>query len=198
MQALMDQNSKRWDTSKLREFLEPATAIEAMKTPIGWRSGKDSLFWPHEVDGWYSTKSGYKCLWEVTASVRKGPTTSFVHSKECWKCIWRKKIPERVKHLIWRVKHDVVASRSNLAIKHIPIDTKCPICKREEETSEHIFLLCPWTTPIWHSLQVCSVPTPNNTSTLAVWLEKLFSQEYCSSQHKQLTLSSICYAIWFI
>lgn len=103
-----------------------------------------------------------------------------------------------MKHLIWRVKLEVIATRQNLFTKHIARDKLCPICKQHDETTEHIFLLCPWTTPVWHSLQICKVPTIHNVHSFAEWLQEILEAEYTNSTHKSTTILIIFYAIWFI
>lgn len=44
-------------------------------------------------------------------------------------------------------------------------------CKKEEESLEHLFLLCPWTSPLWFGLQICQVPIFLSISSIFVWLE---------------------------
>lgn len=134
---------------------------------------------------------------------KKGPSSSFVHSEKGWKGTWGARVPERVKHFIWRIKHGSIASKVNLAIKHIAIkhiarDTLCPICKLEEETTEHVFPLCPWTSPFWFGLQVCSVPTSLSVSSMVIWLESVIEQENLAKDQHTITLTTVFYDLWFI
>lgn len=105
------------------------------------------------------------------------PSGSFVLSAASWKGIWGARVPERVKHPIWRIKHSAIASKLNLSIKHITRDTVCPIYKQDEETTEHLFLLCPWTTPLWYGLQVFRVPTTSNITNMARWWRTLLKMK---------------------
>lgn len=54
---LIDPPSHSWNVGKLRQTLEATSAIDALKTPIGWTTSEDILFWPLTKDGNYSTKS---------------------------------------------------------------------------------------------------------------------------------------------
>lgn len=56
--------------------------------------------------------------------------------------------------------------------KRITRDPICLVCKGGEETIEHLFLLCAWTTPIWFGLQICHVSTIVNTSIMVKWLDQ--------------------------
>lgn len=52
---LIDQSTNTWRIDGLREALHPSSAIEALKSPIGWFNLIDNLFWPPSKDGCYAT-----------------------------------------------------------------------------------------------------------------------------------------------
>lgn len=87
---------------------------------------------------------------------------------------------------------------SSLSRRKISKDSICPICKDEEESLEHLFFLCPWTTPTWFGLQVCLVPTVFNTSTLCVWIYS-FIERIANSEPDCLDIfSKALTALWTI
>lgn len=118
-------------------------------------------------------------MWKNVSVTNSGRSCSFLHSIKSWKGIWGAKVPERI-------KHGAIATRLNLAIKHVASDSLCPICRQEEEFIEHLFLLCPWTTPLWHGLQVCRVPTSQNVSNMARWLENIIENENLTNYQNTL------------
>lgn len=107
-------------------------------------------------------------------------------------------MPERVKHFIWRVRHNVVASKTNVYKKRISRSNMCPIREVEDETLEHIFLLCPWTTPIWFSLETCSVPTRENTSNMAAWLDNFLDPSNLNYPRAHNHYATVFQSLWEI
>lgn len=96
------------------------------------------------------------------------PTSSCVPSEASWRKMWIAKVPGRVKHFIWRLKHNTITSSANLVKKMIASSPLCAVCKQSEESIEHIFFLCPWTTPVWLGLQLCPVPNHLNITHFGV------------------------------
>lgn len=92
---LIDPLNHSWDTTALRGALPSHSAIEAMKSPIGWRDKKDKFFWPHNKEGIYSVKSGYWCLSNDSVDTSSNPSSSYCHSEEAWANLWRVKVQEK-------------------------------------------------------------------------------------------------------
>nr|GFA29028.1 phospholipid:diacylglycerol acyltransferase [Tanacetum cinerariifolium] len=56
---------------------------------------------------------------------------------------WIKAIPAKVNILMWRARKNYLPTRSNLAIRVIPIvSLLCPVCLAEQEDTSHIFFRC--------------------------------------------------------
>nr|GEZ77071.1 RNA-directed DNA polymerase, eukaryota [Tanacetum cinerariifolium] len=56
---------------------------------------------------------------------------------------WIKAVPAKVNILIWRDRKNCLPTRSNLAIRDIPIvSLLCPVCLAEQEDTSHIFFRC--------------------------------------------------------
>lgn len=69
--------------------------------------------------------------------------------------------------------------------KRIVKDSLCPIYKTEEETLEHLFLLCPWTAPVWFGRQICPGSTVLNTTHLCDWLDYFLASTIISVSDKE-------------
>lgn len=145
---LIDQSSHSWDINVLRGNMDSNSDIQAVRTPLSITNKSDSFYWPHTSNGVYNVKSGFRCLYESVSKPMVGSSSSYAHSELSWKEIWSSKVPERVKHFIWRLKHDALATRKNMVTKRIVNSPLCPICNKEEESLEHLLFLCPWTTPV--------------------------------------------------
>lgn len=61
-----------------------------------------------------------------------------------WSLIWSLNIPPHVRHFIWRLCHDSLVCKQNLAKCGLPECGTCPRCVTKEESSQHIFFLCPF------------------------------------------------------
>ncbi|KAM2301691.1 hypothetical protein ACFX1S_032583 [Malus domestica] len=69
-------------------------------------------------------------------------------NKQVWKSIWKLEVPPKIIIFIWQILHRVVATRLDLFKRHVAVSPTCPICNEEEESVEHLFLLCPWVQPV--------------------------------------------------
>ncbi|XP_057444445.1 uncharacterized protein LOC130736659 [Lotus japonicus] len=66
--------------------------------------------------------------------------------------IWTVCAPSNVRAFVWRLLLDRLPTRDNLRRRHLlgeDDDARCPLCQQADETSEHLFSLCPVTTRLW-------------------------------------------------
>ena len=61
---------------------------------------------------------------------------------EKWKALWKLKIHERYKILIWRITNRILPTRFIVAQKVGLGDTNCPFCRGYEESIDHLFFKC--------------------------------------------------------
>ena len=74
---------------------------------------EDTLIWPLTNDGEYSVRSAYRML--VSAEALLMPSsTSLDNNGLVWKKIWKIRIPNKIRHLIWRVAKDSLPIKQNL------------------------------------------------------------------------------------
>lgn len=180
---IIDPITHSWNTEVLRQNLNHRAAYEVLKVPICWSSTEDKLTWPNSKDGNCTVKSGYWSMRECLNYQNNNPTSSYIHSEVSWKNLWKSKVPERIKQFIWRVKHNEIPTKANLYNKRIAISHRCPVCEDAEESLEHMLLICPWTTPIWFTFNMCSVPNLGNIRSVAKWLDMFLepSNPMCST-----------------
>ena len=57
--------------------------------------------------------------------------------------IWNLKVPNRVKHLLWRAAYNAIPTLCNLWRRNVAISTLCPACKTGHEDTTHALWSCP-------------------------------------------------------
>lgn len=82
----------------------------------------DQYIWPHIASGGYSTKSGYRSLYDR----QKGNDTAsdslvlIYKGFNFWKLVWTLDLTERIKVVIWKCLKDILSIWSGLA-QHMPV-----------------------------------------------------------------------------
>jgi hypothetical protein len=94
--------------------------------------------------GIYSTKSGYD--WLIS---HLNPDTQVTDS---WSWIWRLKVPEKFKFLIWLACHNAVPTLSLLHHRNMVNSAICSRCGVHEETLFHCLRDCNFSAAIWNKI----------------------------------------------
>jgi len=104
----------------------------------------DAFIWPQQKQGIYSTKSGYN--WLISHS-----NPNF-HATDSWSWIWRLKVPEKFKFLIWLACHNVVPTLSLLHHRNMVNSAICSRCAAHEESLFHCLRDCNFSIAIWNNI----------------------------------------------
>lgn len=100
----------------------------------------------------------------------------------------------KVRIFLWNVSQNALATKENLYKRRIIPDPTCSICKREVETTEHLFLLCPWTQEVWSNPAVQIHITNKGLARIDAWL---FQHRNGITNSPGIELiASIFWAIW--
>ena len=67
---------------------------------------------------------------------------SFVSFPFPWKTIWRTKAPLRVAFFVWSAALGKILTLDNLRKRNIVLVNRCGVCKKEEESIDHLLLHC--------------------------------------------------------
>ena len=116
--------------------------------PINFTDAEDKLCGPSNVDGVYSVKAGYRLLVEKELSSNVG-TSNVSHSKNTWKGLWKLRIPNRTKTLMWRANLDAFPTRVNLVKRKVLTDPIYEVCGIEQESTLHALWSCPKLNEVW-------------------------------------------------
>lgn len=104
------------------------------------RGKKDSWFWTKESDGKYSVRSAYDGIFESNVDLEE----------DCFKLLWKLKIPSNALALCWKVLLNRIPTRDNLIRRQIQLaDSCCPLCGDHDETVAHLFFFCNIVGQIW-------------------------------------------------
>jgi hypothetical protein len=117
----------------LFDFFELETVAAIQKIRIPFFSRPDKLMWIKEPKGQFFVKSAYNTCQETSTSHSQDPL---------WKKLWKLKVHDRVKMLLWRIASNVLPTKDNLAKRLGSIDTDCPLCNEAKETITHLFFEC--------------------------------------------------------
>jgi len=106
----------------------------------------DTFIWNHNINGTYTAKSRYS--WLLSHSESNINPSAIVS----WSWIWRLKIPEKFKVLVWLACHNVVPTLSLLHHRHIATSATCSRCGEEDESMLHCLRDCSFSKNIWLKL----------------------------------------------
>ena len=71
-----------------------------------------------------------------------------------WDKIWGMEVPNKIKMFVWRLIHNSLAVRRNLARRGMKVDTLCPMCQRLDEDPGHLFFKCKAVKECWRNLNL--------------------------------------------
>ena len=146
--VLIDSRSRCWMKETIDNLFLPHEAALIQLIPISLRNCEDQLFWPHNPDGLYSVRSGYR--WLMEEELKEEPSTSdLTTTRSIWKGVWGLRVPNRVKMMLWRAGLDMLPFKANLKKRKISSDDLCPGCKLKSETTLHTLWSCPALASVW-------------------------------------------------
>ncbi|CAN7095354.1 unnamed protein product [Brassica rapa subsp. narinosa] len=168
VQDLLEPGTNEWDLQKIRQHLPHyEESIRLLITSVSAPS--DRVVWLPESSGEYTTKSGYKRIFEENNDLN--PDFDWM------KLVWKLHIPPKIQHFLWRLLNDALPVGELLAIRGINTDLHCKRCG-EAESLHHLFLQCPFAVELWHQAPVSpQIPDSLSIENLKVWLKRtVFSQ----------------------
>ena len=138
--SLIDPNTHAWRCEKLFELFEVdfVEAIKKISIPIIPKP--DRLIRIKDNKGQFSTRSAYR----VSQEHREVADNAVM-----WQKLWKMKIHERVKMLVWRIGMNILPTKENLAQRLGLEDKECSLCHEEIESCTHLFFQCNVARAIW-------------------------------------------------
>uniref|UniRef100_A0A2N9FA08 Zinc-hook domain-containing protein n=1 Tax=Fagus sylvatica TaxID=28930 RepID=A0A2N9FA08_FAGSY len=91
-----------------------------------------------------------KAIWD---SVVDTPLDRAVLGKlQCWRGIWKSKVPPRVAFFTWTAVLGKLPTIDNLRKRNMVIVNRCCLCKTAAESIDHLFLHCNLAKDLWDSV----------------------------------------------
>ena len=99
---------------------------------------EDDIVWKHSMDGIYSVSTAYKAQF-------LGLTLSHLDFM-----VWKAWAPPKVKFFAWLALQGRIWTADRLERRGWANCGICPLCKREQETTIHLFVGCRYSTRLWN------------------------------------------------
>ena len=109
--------------------------------PLCFTDAEDKLYWSSMVDGAYTVKAGYRFLIDNELIPNVSPLAPY-HPKSTWKGLWKLRIPNKTKTLMWRAISNALPTRVNLVKRKVLTDATYQLCGLEQESTLHAFWSC--------------------------------------------------------
>ena len=105
----------------------------------------------------------------------------------------------KIKILMWKIFQNALPTFHNLFRRKLLDSPLCPICETEPETTEHVFLFCPWTQPVWFGSGLQWVSDFSSVQKFEIWLcQKLeeINRVHPNANKVTAIVGNIFWAIW--
>uniref|UniRef100_A0A803PZ32 Reverse transcriptase zinc-binding domain-containing protein n=1 Tax=Cannabis sativa TaxID=3483 RepID=A0A803PZ32_CANSA len=128
-----------WSKDRLLEFFDHELVLVILVVPIGDPSLQDSFIWEHHPFGSFTVNFASH-LAKFSTSL---PASSDNHSLvRWWKVLWNLKIPQKIKHFIWRAFYHNLSVALYLFHRKVLTSPLCSLYSGNAEFVSHAFIEC--------------------------------------------------------
>lgn len=153
---------------------------------ILFESIQDEVVWGEETNGSFSASSCYNWLTTKERSASLGVS---------WNWVWKLKIPEKIKVLIWLLRHNSAPVNSFRHFRHLASSNACTRFGGElEESVLHCFRDCTISKQVWISLGFGSTSIDFWNQDLESWLQ----QNLVAHSPNSVAVSLFARTIWWL
>ena len=96
-----------------------------------------------------------------------------------WKKIWKVRVPNKIKHFLWRAAKDSLPTKQNLEAGHILVGNVCDGCGDHSESVLHVLWLYDQAPSVWMSDSGFLFLVQVKCKSFLELLEVLFSSGSC-------------------
>ena len=115
---LIDPINNCWFEEKLLELFDEESINAIKRIVIPTAPSLDKLVWILDAKGKFSVKS--------TFNINHAPVQ--IVDESLWSQLWKLKIHDRYKLLVWRIATRILPTRLTVAQKLVVGDSSCPLC----------------------------------------------------------------------
>ncbi|MCI11766.1 ribonuclease H protein, partial [Trifolium medium] len=127
-----------WTIPPLVEQYGPWLVDEILIITLPLTSTADCFVWKHSKNGILTSREAYEHL------NSSGPALTWAST------IWQNFIPPSHSFVAWRLMLRKMPTDENLCARGCVIVSMCPLCKRDNDSSEHLFFQCSFAMAIWN------------------------------------------------
>ena len=139
---LFDASNHCWNARLIHQLFNEVSAQAILSIPLPYHPKQDKLIWILDSKGRFSVKSAYR------VSIAQEPQSD--HSDVPWMKLWKARMLERMKMLLWRIGTNSISTKENLSCRLEHIDPVCTLCKSESELCVHLFFECHISRALWY------------------------------------------------
>ncbi|CAN6571026.1 unnamed protein product [Malus baccata var. baccata] len=197
--SLICNESGDWEVDFLKPFVVEDEIKAILEIPLGDPTLKDRLVWPFKKKGAYSVKSGYYWALSRTHIHRNvNPHRSDMIPAQLWKCMWSLEVPPKIRVFMWKSLHAAVATMANLFFRRSSPSPMCPLCNSAEESTEHLFLQCPWVEAVWNGGSMTRGIGRVGIISWVNWLNVIYDAAFANRGERINLFSYIAVTYWHI
>lgn len=75
------------------------------------------------------------------------------NQKKFWKSLWQLRVPNKIKHFVWRACNDALPTKANLRHRHVMDSDIYDLCREHPEDTVHALRSCNEIACVWSSLE---------------------------------------------
>lgn len=98
----------------------------------------------------YTVKSAYHMALSRSSS-NEASVSDFGKIRRCWEGLWNSKVYPRAKICVWKILNNILPTSPNLQRLGIDSNPLCVLCRKYQESSNHLFWDCKVSKQIWLS-----------------------------------------------
>jgi hypothetical protein len=117
--------------------------------------------WHFDPKGNFSVKSAYKLAVQIRyqefgkdASSSTSIPGTIKNDGFNWHKIWQLKVPNKICMFIWRLAHNSLPVKRNLAERGVRLGIICPLCHRWDKDCGHLFFKCKKAKQCWRVMDL--------------------------------------------
>ncbi|CAN0878596.1 Putative ribonuclease H protein At1g65750 [Linum grandiflorum] len=151
---------KEWDINMIEANFTTRDTTTILSLPVCSSTGMNRLIWHYNNNGIYTVRSAYRVYLDQIAD-----RSNHAQPGE-WRRLWKLQVPPKMAHFIWRIAHQVLATRGRLRQRGTNVNGQCGVCGKEYETDWHLFLECEYAHTVWQEAGWADMMIPANEETL--------------------------------
>ncbi|XP_021751006.1 uncharacterized protein LOC110716668 [Chenopodium quinoa] len=189
----IDRNHASWNPGKIRQCFDWNSAKEILSMELPSEPKDDYLYWKYHPSGKYSVKTGYYFL------SRNQEINSFSFStkdEEFAKLIWRLNIQPKWKIFMWKLLHNGIAVKVNLANRGIQVNAMCELCSTDLEDSQHLFRLCSLAKAVWETYPTVLCSDFTGVQSLRNWIQHCILLFYGKDGRRSNRITTFIAVLW--